>query len=188
MKSTGYTKRARRTTTPRKSSPRLPSANRPPTTKSQTSSTLCGSSSPSIQVIPLPHAPRTTLTLHRYNQRDAKTRQRALHVFIPYPIRADHATPVPQQAQLHDLRWFPPQVHLRAGIHLHLRPLTRAPPLSGPRPVDVCKSRPSRVRIVHDRRSSVYRARTWRQHTSSDPRGHARAQRGAWGGAADRAI
>lgn len=62
--------------------------------------------------LPPSQNPQSTLTPLRRKQRHAKARQRPLHVLILDPVRTNHATPISQQAQLHDLRWFPTEIHL----------------------------------------------------------------------------
>ncbi|CAD6447324.1 04e85342-e5cd-4896-94f3-c2f1a590a635 [Sclerotinia trifoliorum] len=40
------------------------------------------------------------------------------HVKLHNPIRPNHATPIPQSPQLHDLRWFPPKIYFRISIYM----------------------------------------------------------------------
>ena len=67
---------------------------------------------------PQPHNAQADSIAHRSKRPRAQAREHPLHVLYPYPYHPNNAAPIPQPAQLHDLRRVPPQANLRSRFLL----------------------------------------------------------------------
>lgn len=74
-------------------------------------------------------------------------------------IRDDHATPIPQPTQFHDLRWIPPKTNLRASLLLRGILRTRPAKLRRPRSQHLREPSPRRQRAVSARDGRVHGTR-----------------------------
>ena len=96
---------------------------------------------------PLPYSSSNS---YRSQHRLSKARQRPLDGLYRDPKRCNNATPIPEPPQLHDLWWLPPQIHLRASIHLRLGHLAHASNIHRSGSVDLRKPRTCRLRALPD--------------------------------------
>jgi len=86
-----------------------------------------------------------------------ETLLRSLHVINHHPLGTDHATPIPKPPQLHDLRWFPPEINVRAGIYLRLCRLPHSTNIHRSRPLDIPASGSGRLGTLLNRHSRLLR-------------------------------
>ncbi|XMA07728.1 hypothetical protein WAI453_000519 [Rhynchosporium graminicola] len=103
----------------------------------------------------LPHPTRLPQPLHTNPQ----TNLRPLYAQHHHSIRTNHATAIPQPAQLHDLRRVPAKIHLRVSIHVRGIHVAHAAYIPLSRPLRLREPRSRRLGPLPHRHSSIFRFR-----------------------------